>query len=94
MKKYSGVFWVIGLCAFVALMCSGIAWLLGLIGVTAGFLGTLKMIAGIVLTITAVISGWVWLSSCSLNKTFKTVLQVLFVIFAVLAILGYLNIGI
>ena len=92
MKKYTSVFWIIGLCAFIALMCSGVAWLLGIIGVTAGFLGKIQMIASIILTITAVLAGWAWLSSCKFNKTLKIVLQVLFIVFAVLAILGYIGI--
>ncbi len=94
MKKYSGVFWVVGLCAFVALFCSGLSWLLGVFGATWSFLGTLRNIANIILTVTAVIAGWLWLSSTKMNKTLKIVLQVFFVIFAILAICGYMNIGI
>lgn len=93
MKKYSGIFWIVGLCAFVALMCSGFVWLLGLIGVSWGFLGTLQMLANIVLTVTAVIAGWLWISSCGFNKTLRLVLQILFIIFAVLAICGHIGIG-
>jgi hypothetical protein len=50
------------------------------------------MVASIILTVIALVFGWMWLSSAKLNKTFKLVLQILFVIFAVLAILGFIGI--
>lgn len=94
MKKNGGiVFWVMGLCAFVALMCNGFVWLLSLIDASWSFLSKISNVAGIVLTVAAVIAGWIWISSCKFNKTFKLVLQILFIVFAVLAICGYLNIG-
>ena len=90
MAKYKTFYWVMGLCAFVALMASGFAWLLGVIGVSWGFLGTLNWLATLGLSICAFLAGWVWL--CSFKKsTFRTVLQVLFVIFAVLAVFGVIN---
>lgn len=91
MKKYDSVLWVIGLCSFVALFCSGCAWLLGLINISGGILNTLKSLAGIVLTIVACICGWLWLSSTSISHTPKVILQILFVIFAILAVCGYIN---
>ncbi len=91
MKKYDGVFWLIGLCSFVALFCSGLSWILGLFDGSLGILTTLRSIASIILTICACITGWLWLSSTSMNKTAKLVLQIFFIIFAVLAVCGFIN---
>lgn len=91
MKKGSMIYWIVGLCAFVALMLSGTIWLLNLIEVSWGFLGTLEYITHLVLVIAVFLSGWVWLSGTSMNKTLKIVLQVLFIIFAVLAIAGIIR---
>lgn len=91
MKKYSSVFWVVGLCAFVALFCSGLSWIIGLFNGSLPILNTLKNIAGIILTVTAVVAGWLWVSSTKMNKTLKLVLQILFIVFAVLAICGYIQ---
>lgn len=93
MKKNSIVFWIIGLCAFVALMCSGLSWVIGLFDGSLPFLAKLEQIAGIILTVTALITGWLWLSSCKINKTFKLILQILFIIFAVLAVCGYIGVS-
>lgn len=92
-KNGAIVFWIMGLCAFVALMCNGFVWLLSLIDASWSFLGTVSNVAGIVLTVSAVIAGWLWISSCRMNKTIKLVLQILFIVFAVLAVCGYLSIG-
>ncbi len=92
MKKNSGLLWVIGLCAFVAFMCSGFAWLFVAIGLSWGFLATLAMVANLVLSIAAFIAGWLWLCSIKVDKTFKLVLQILFIIFAVLSICGVIGI--
>lgn len=94
MKKYNGLFWVIGLCAFVALMCSGFTWLLNACHIEAAFLGTIKSVANIILIVIAVASGWLWISSTKMNKTVKLVLEIFFIIFAVLAILGVIGLGI
>ena len=94
MKKYNGLFRVIGLCAFVALMCSGFTWLLGVCHIQAAFLGTIKSVANIILIVIAVASGWLWISSTKMNKTVKLVLEIFFIIFAVLAILGVIGLGI
>ena len=91
--RSTGLFWLIGLCAFVALMCSGFAWLLGICGITGGILNTLSMIAGIIITLCALFAGWVWLRGCSLGRVFKLVLQIFFVIFAVMAICGHLGVS-
>ena len=91
MKK-GGLMWFVGLLAFVALFAAGLAWCLQWIDGIAGPLGTIKMVASIILTVIALVFGWMWLSSAKLNKTFKLVLQILFVIFAVLAILGFIGI--
>ncbi len=91
MKKYDGVLWFIGFCAFVALFCSGCAWLLGSIGASWSFLGKLKGLATIALTIVASICGWLWLSTLNINKTFKLVLEIFFVLFAILAVIGYIS---
>lgn len=93
-KKYNGLFWVIGLCAFVALMCSGFSWILGLCGITGGIFNTIKNVANIVLIVVAVASGWIWISSAKMNKTLKLVLEIFFIIFAVLAVLGVIGLGI
>ncbi|MGM9970440.1 MAG: hypothetical protein ACI35S_08610 [Anaeroplasma sp.] len=90
MKKYNGLFWLIGLCAFVAFMLSGIIWLIGLIGISWSLLSTLESVANIVLIVCTFLAGWVWLSSVKVNKKFKLVLQILFIIFAVLSICGVL----
>ncbi|MCR5231994.1 MAG: hypothetical protein K6B64_05035 [Acholeplasmatales bacterium] len=89
MKK-GGLMWFVGLLAFVALFAAGLAWCLHWIPGIAGPLGTVKMVACIILTVIALVFGWMWLSSAKLNKKFKLVLQILFVIFAVLAIIGFL----
>lgn len=94
MKKYSGLFWIIGLCAFTAFMCSGFIWVFDLVKINWALLGTIKKVANTVLIVSAFLAGWVWLSSIKLNKTFKLVLQIIFVIFAVLSICGVLAIGI
>ncbi len=93
MKKSSGLFWIIGLCSFVAFMCSGFAWLLGAVGISWGFLATLEMLAYLVLSIAAFFAGWVWLCSVKMNKTLKIVLKVLFIIFAVLSICGVIGLS-
>ena len=91
--KSGGLFWLIGLCAFVALMCSGVAWLLGIAGITGGILSLLSQIAGIIITVCALFAGWVWLRGCSLGRVFKLILQILFIVFAVMAIFGHLGIS-
>ena len=88
MKKYNSWFAVMGFCAFIALMASGLIWLFSAVGITWGFLGTVRNVAHIVLTVIAVFSGWLWVSSSKMNKTLKLVLEILFVIFAVMAIMG------
>lgn len=93
MKKYSGIFWLIGLCAFIAFMCSGFIWLLGVMKVQWSLLSTIKYVANLVLTFAAFLAGWIWLSSIK-NQTLRTVLQVLFVIFAVLSVCGVFGLGI
>ena len=88
MKKYSGLFVIVGFCAFVALMASGLVWVLSLFGVSGGVIATLGNIASIIITIIACFSGWLWLSSAKMNRTLKIVLEVLFVVFAIMAICG------
>lgn len=88
MKKYNGLFVIIGFCAFVALMASGLVWILGQVGVNGGFIGVIGQVASIILTVIACFSGWLWLSSAKMNKTLKIVLEVFFIIFAVMAICG------
>lgn len=94
MKKYSGIFWIIGLCAFLAFMCSGLAWFLELIKVSWAFIGTIKHYAGLVLMISAFIAGWLWLSTSIKNKNVRLVLQVIFIIFLVLSLCGHFGLGI
>ena len=84
------LFWLVGLCAFVALMCSGVSWLLGLINVASNLIGTLRMVANIILSVVSLLCGWTWLSASKMNKKLKLVLQVLFLVFAVLSIIGAL----
>ncbi len=93
MKKGNIIFWIMGLCAFVALMCNGLVWALGLIDAQWGFLSKISTVAGIILTFAAVIAGWIWISSAKFPKILKLVLEVLFIVFAVLAIFGHLNIS-
>lgn len=88
MKKYNGLFVVIGFCAFIALMTSGIIWLLGIFSISGGVLATLGSIARIILTVIACFSGWIWLSTTKMNRTLKIVLEVLFIVFAIMAICG------
>lgn len=88
MKKYSGLFVIIGFCAFIALMASGIIWILSLFGISGGILGTIGYIAHIILIVIACFSGWLWISSAKMNHTLKVVLEVLFIIFAIMAICG------
>lgn len=82
------LFWIVGLCAFVALMCSGISWLLGLIQIGSNLVNTLKMVANIILSVVSLLCGWTWLASSKMNKKLKLVLEVLFVVFAILSIIG------
>lgn len=89
MKK-GGLMWFVGLLAFVALFAAGLAWCLHFIQPIANPLSYVKMVACIILTVIALVFGWMWLSSVKMNKTFKLVLQILFVVFAVLAIIGFL----
>ena len=91
MKK-GGLSWFVGLLAFIALFAAGLAWCLHWLPVPEiqGALGTIKNVACIILTVIALVFGWIWLSGCKLNKTFKLVLQILFLIFAVLAIIGFI----
>lgn len=91
MGKYKTFYWVMGFCAFVALMASGFAWLLGVIGVSWGFLETLQWLASLVMSVCVFLAGWVWLCTSVKPGTFRIVLQVLFVIFAVLAVFGVVN---
>ena len=93
MKK-GGLTWFVGLLAFIALFAAGLAWCLRWIPGDAltGPLGTIKMVASIILTVIALVFGWIWLADCKFNKTFKLVLQILFIVFAVLAILGFVGI--
>ncbi len=91
MKK-GGLMWFVGLLAFVALVAAGLAWCLHWIPGDAltGPLNTIKWISCVILTVIALVFGWIWLSSVKLGKTFKLVLQILFLIFAILAIVGFL----
>lgn len=89
MKK-GGLIWFVGLLAFIALFAAGLAWCLHWIPQIAGPLNTVKMVASIILTVIALVFGWIWLSETKINKTAKLVLQILFVIFAALAIIGYI----
>jgi hypothetical protein len=93
MKK-GGLIWFVGLLSFIALMCAGTVWLLGLAHVTGGVIAWIGNIAGIILSVIALVCGFLWLRDTKMNKTLKIVLMVFFIIFAVLAVLGYLNIGI
>lgn len=94
MKKYSGIFWIIGLCAFVAFMCSGLVWFLELIKVSWAFLSTIKSYANLILMISAFIAGWLWLSTSIKNKNVRLVLQIIFIIFLVLSLCGHFGLGI
>jgi hypothetical protein len=86
--KKLNLFWIVGLCAFVALMCSGVSWILGLVNIGSALVGTLKSVATIILSVVSLLCGWTWLSSSNMNKKLKLVLQVLFLVFAVLSIMG------
>lgn len=94
MKKYESIFWIVGLCAYVAFMCSGIIWLLGVCEIQWSLFPTLKQAANLILTIAAFGSGWIWLCSMLKNKNVRLVLQIIFIIFGVLAVLGVFSIGI
>ena len=92
MGKYKTFYWVMGLCAFVALMASGFSWLLNdVIKLGWGFLETVEWIADLGVSICAFLAGWVWLCTSVKAGIFRTVLQVLFVIFAVLAVFGIVS---
>ena len=93
MKGKDTLLTIIGFCAFFALMCSGAVWLLNLCNISGGIISTLGNVARIVLIVTALIIGWLWLSSVKMNKTLKIVLQVFFIVFAVLAICGVFGFG-
>lgn len=87
-NKKLNLFWIVGLCAFVALMCSGISWLLGLVEIGSNLVNTLKMVANIILSVVSLLCGWTWLASSKMNKKLKLVLEVLFIVFAILSIMG------
>ena len=90
-SRASTIFGIIGFCAFVSFMCSGVCWLLGVVGVTFELLNTIAMVASLVLNIAAFVAGWFWLDSAFEKGTLKTVLQVFFVIFTILALCGVLS---
>lgn len=94
MKKYSGVFWVIGLCAFLAFMSSGLIWILDICGVSWHLLPRIKQISGLILNISAFLAGWLWVSSSIKNKNVRLVFQIIFVVFFILAICGVFGLGI
>ncbi|RIA64745.1 hypothetical protein EI71_01961 [Anaeroplasma bactoclasticum] len=91
MKKDSLSWWV-GFLAFVVLFAAGFAWLLHWIPAVGNVFGNIKMVASIVLTVIALVFGWIWLRTTVKNKKLLLVLSILFVIFAVLAIVGFLGI--
>lgn len=91
MKK-DGLSWWVGFLAFVVLFAAGIAWCLHFIPAVADVFGKIKMVAAIVLTVIALIFGWIWLRSTVKNKTALLVLSILFIVFAVLAVLGFIGI--
>lgn len=91
MKKNLTLEVILGFFAFIALMCGGFYWFFNIIDVHFGFLNTIHYICSIILTVIALVCGWLWLNSTKMNKTLKIVLEVLFVIFAVLAICGYVG---
>ena len=91
MKKNITLEALLGCIAFIALMCGGFYWFFRQIDVSFGFLNTIKYVCSIILTVIAVICGWMWLSNTKMNKTLKIVLMVFFVIFAVLAVCGYIQ---
>ena len=93
MGKYKTFYWVVGFCAFLALMCSGVAWILGLCHIPAELLKNIRWIAKIVLSVCAFLAGWVWLITSVKPGTFRIVLQVLFVIFAILAFFDVFQVG-
>ncbi len=91
MKKSVTIEAIVGFCAFLALMCGGFYWLLSICQVQWNFLQTIKWVCSIILTVIAVICGWIWINSTKINKTAKIVIDVFFVIFAVLAVIGYIQ---
>ena len=82
------LFWIVGLCSFIALMCSGASWLLSFLNLASGIIGTLQSVATIILSVVSLLCGWTWLSNTKMNKNLKLVLQILFLVFAVLSIMG------
>ena len=90
MKK-GGLVWFVGLLAFIVVFAAGFAFFFRWFPQFSGALNTIKMVASIVLTVIALVFGWLWLQDTKMNKTAKIVLQVLFIVFAVLAILGYIG---
>lgn len=90
MKKDSLSWWV-GFLAFVVLFAAGIAWCLHWIPSVAGVFDRIKMVASIVLTVIALVFGWIWLRSAVKNKKVLLVLSILFIVFAVLAIIGFIG---
>ena len=91
MKK-GGLVWFVGLLAFIVVFAAGFAFFFRWFPQFSDALNTIKMVASIVLTVIALVFGWLWLKDTKMNKTLKIVLEVLFIVFAVLAILGYMNI--
>ena len=91
MKKNVTIEFIVGLCAFVALMCGGFYAICTLANWHPSFLLTVKHICDIILTVIAVICGWLWLSSTKMNKTLKIVLAVFYITFAILFIIGIIR---
>ncbi len=89
-SKYS-LLWIVGLCAFVSLMCKGVIWVLGLLSISFSLLSTLGNVASIILYVVALGTGWIWISGTKMNKRLKLVLEVLFLIFAIMCICGQLS---
>ncbi len=91
MKKTVTIESIVGFCAFLALMCGGFYAICSLANWTPAFLLTIKNICSIVLTVIAVVCGWIWLFSTNMNKTLKIVLATFYVVFAILAVIGYIR---
>ena len=87
------LFYIVGLCAFVALICAGTNWIFHLAGLHSEIVSFIGHLASIALIVCAFIAGLVWIMNVKWNKTVRIVFTVLFIVFGVLAILGVFGIG-
>ncbi|MCI5582856.1 MAG: hypothetical protein MR357_04000 [Anaeroplasma sp.] len=90
MKKYTGIFWVIGLCAVIAVLCTGAEWILNQFNGTLPLLTKIAYYAKLVLYVLPCIVGLFWILSIK-NKTVRIIVLIFYIAFFILSIFGYMG---